>query len=72
MTTEGSTATSFRSRGSYEPVPAPTLTTLSELPRAAHLQVARRKTFELESKSLYEGDGVVVFGLNIRLESVEL
>ena len=34
ITAEGSTATTSRSRGSYAPLPAPTLTTLRASPRA--------------------------------------
>ncbi len=42
MTREGSTATTSASAGSYEPVPAPTLTTVRAPPRPSRISAASR------------------------------
>ena len=42
ITADGSTAVTSRSRGSYEPVPAPTLTTVRASPSAARIGSAGR------------------------------
>jgi hypothetical protein len=42
MTADGSTAVTSRSDGSYDPVPAPTLTTVRASPSAAQIRAAIR------------------------------
>ena len=42
MTSLGSTAITWRSSGSYEPAPAPTLTTVRASPRADMIRARRR------------------------------